>query len=182
MANVLDQSDVSASNTTDNFGQTSLTRVAQGFTPSVSAGVGRIILRLRRVGTVTDNVFVQICSDTAGAPGAVIGTSADVVGSTINTTDTQVTFDFSPTTSAITASTLYWIVVARDGALDDTNYYRIRGVVPTSSYAGGENSVETGGNWFSGNDTDEYFEEYYDDTTIVIPGSPARNINLLGVG
>jgi hypothetical protein len=177
MALVLDQQNITAYNTSDDFGRTSLTRVAQSFVPSVTAGRGRVSLYLRRVGTVTDNVFVQICANNAGDPGTVIGTSADYVGSSISTDFTAADFDFSPATSVLNAGTTYWIVIARDGALSDVNYYEILGNVP-SSYASGENSVEASGSWFDGNDTDEYFQEYYDDTTIPAP-APSNNRRLL---
>ena len=99
-------------------------QIAQSFSleANTSWTVANILLRMRRVGSPADNVLVQLCSDTAGAPGTVLD-SQTVVGATIGTRESSwVVFEMS-NADTITYGTTYWIVVSRSGANEARNYY-----------------------------------------------------------
>lgn len=100
--------------------------VAQSFTVSaagLSWTVDKILIRLRKIGAPTDNVTVELCTDSAAAPGAVLD-SVNVPYTSIPGDMDWVTFDLA-NTQTITAGTTYWIVVSRTGANQAKDYYEI---------------------------------------------------------
>ena len=93
-----------------------------------------IELNLRTQGTPTDNVQIQLCSDSAGAPGTVIETVM-VAASSIGSSFAYVAFNLAAP-RLLAAGTTYWIVVSRTGALDVSNYYEMA-VDESLGYASG---------------------------------------------
>ncbi len=82
-------------------------------------------LNLAKVGSPTDNITIRIETDSAGLPSGTLANAnatATVAGTGLTTSlvDTTVTFAGAFT---LTAGTMYWVVLNRDGALSDTNYY-----------------------------------------------------------
>lgn len=112
-----------------NFGRaaTNNTQVAIQFTPRQNITVSELKAFLRKFGSPTDNVFVEIQGDSAGSPdGSAIsnGTSNDIAGSGLTTSYVETTITFAAAFS-LTANTPYWIVFQRDSTLDNSNYYQV---------------------------------------------------------
>jgi len=101
-------------------------------------------VKIGKYGSPADNVSVTIRSDSAGSPNTVLAT-ATVAGSTLTGDLGWVRFDFG-SALALSASTTYWLCVARSGALDANNYYRLA-VDEGVAFAGGALKLWNGGAW-----------------------------------
>jgi len=124
-------------------------RRAQGFKLSVSRTVGRVNLWLKASGAPTDNLTVQIQTDSGGLPSGTVvtnGASNAVAGSTIGGSYGWVAFDFSVPPQLTAAPTQYHLVLRRSGAVDGTNYYLWGADQSSPGYADGAGSVY-GGSW-----------------------------------
>lgn len=82
-------------------------------------------MALKKTGAPADNLIVRIETDSAGAPSGSLAdanATASISGAGLTTSyvDTTVTFGGAFT---LTAGVLYWVVLYRSGAEDDTNYY-----------------------------------------------------------
>jgi len=113
----------------------SSTQAAWGFT--AQGTLTEVRATLYKAGAPTDNLVLEIQSDSAGVPsGSVVGTVATVGGASLTTTATEYTYSVS---ISLTASTTYWLVMRRSGAVDLSNAYQARyataGSFP-SGYAG----------------------------------------------
>lgn len=123
-------------------------RLAQSFQlSSARTGVNLELGIGRTVTAPTDNVVVEIQTDSGGAPsGTVVGTSVSQPASYV---DVSGNFELFETDASLSASTTYWIVVRRDGARDTTNYYNW--VQSTeSNNASGVPSTRDSGSWTNG--------------------------------
>lgn len=101
-------------------------------------------VRLRRVGGPTDGITVQLVSDSAGAPGAVLD-SATVAADDIPLEMDWVQFGLA-NTDVLTYGNTYGIVVLRTGANHYANYYEID-VDDAAGYAGGALKLYDGAAW-----------------------------------
>lgn len=122
-------------------------QIAQSFSleANTSWTVASILVRMRRVGTPADNVTIDLCSDSAGVPGAVLDTCT-VTGSTIQKNESNwVVFEMS-NADTITYGTDYWIVIYRTGANEARNYYIVE-VDEELGYPRGELLLWTGSAW-----------------------------------
>lgn len=99
------------------------TRLAQSFTPSVNMTIQDLQVFISRTGSPSDSVQFQICTDSSGSPGSILGEyyvySPDIpaVGGTW--------FPISASgiiNQNLLAGTTYWIVAQRTGSLDGSNY------------------------------------------------------------
>jgi hypothetical protein len=115
---------------------------AQSF--SAPGAIRAVALYLNKTGSPTDNIIVEIQSDSAGVPsGTVVATMGSVAASTLS--GALVTF-----TQAVDlgAGTSYWIVARRDGAGDQTNCALWqRTAVGTSPYVDGVAATKVNGTW-----------------------------------
>ena len=94
----------------------------------------------------TDNVVCKIYSDSGGSPDTLLGTSDSIAASTLkNIIWTETKFTFT-TAIALSASTTYWIVLERSGALSDTAYYAVDGN-NDCTYADGAAKIYNGAAW-----------------------------------
>tara|TARA_Y100000310_G_scaffold323609_1_gene384279 strand:- start:3046 stop:4959 length:1914 start_codon:yes stop_codon:yes gene_type:complete len=153
-------------NTTSNsdaqFGDnTASTKVAQSFQSSIAIDVDKITLRIRKILAPTDNVTVSIQADSAGEPDGSDIDSVNLAGTSLTTSYVNTQFDLG-SANALSASTTYWIVVTRSGAVDSSNYYEIE-YQNTSVYASGQlkNFDSVTGNWETtdyGATSDAYFK------------------------
>lgn len=113
-------------------------RIACKFTPRENVTSTTIYATIAKVGAPADNLTIEIQSDSAGSPSntpITNGTSNNVAGSGLSTTDsTYQTFTFASAFS-LTADTPYWVVFKRTGAADSTNYYLVTGTQSSSDYA-----------------------------------------------
>jgi hypothetical protein len=96
-------------------------RAAQSF---AIAGAGwsaqTVKARVRRVGSPADNLTLAIHADNAGEPGTLLA-SATIAMSSISTTSGWVDGTLNSRV-AITPGVVYWLVVARSGSYDASNY------------------------------------------------------------
>jgi hypothetical protein len=99
---------------------------ATKFTPSVTANIGKVSLRLCKIGAPTGNIWVEICaySNDATGPGATLAQSDNVDVSTLNTsTTTGALQDFIFSTGySLAANTTYWIKYNGDYTRSNTNH------------------------------------------------------------
>lgn len=100
------------------------TKLAQSFQlgSSVAWTAGSVKVRIKKEGSPTDNLTVEICSDSSGAPGTVLA-SATLAGASVpeNLNWQEITLTAKVNLSL---STTYWLVVRRSGANDGTNYFK----------------------------------------------------------
>lgn len=130
------------------FGNASATdELAQSFvytdTLAETITMREIQIFLGKVASPTDNLTIEIQTDSSGVPsGTVItnGTSDVVAGSGLSSAGVKpVAFTWS-TPPELTSGTTYHFVVKRSGAVDGTNHYRLK-QSNTSSYSGGTAST-----------------------------------------
>jgi hypothetical protein len=90
-------------------------KMAQAFTTDAAGAweLSEVWIRAARIGSPADNLKIEVCSDSSGAPGTVLK-SATLTGSALpllEAIDWQ-QWDFDSAQS-LAASTLYWVVVSR---------------------------------------------------------------------
>lgn len=103
-------------------------KVGTTFTPSVTAPIAKFTFKLRKFGTPSDNVKVELYTNSADVPNTLLATATEQVSGTsipAGTTFTEYDFNF-PNGPTLQAETLYWIVVSRTGSLDASNYYSVK--------------------------------------------------------
>jgi hypothetical protein len=123
---------------------TSPSKACQSFTLSAAWLVGEITLYVGRVGSPSDNAKCELCANSAGNPGTVLGTSV-IPGSDVEEGGAWLSFHFDPPVS-LAASTLYWIVFSRSGAAAAADYYTIAGS-DDADYTDGSNGLYMDGAW-----------------------------------
>lgn len=98
--------------------------IAYKFTASASTNRESVYLWVRRRGTPTSTLTVELCSDNSGNPGTVLKT---VTKTTTDITDTlSQLFEFAfSSVQAVTSGTSYWIKVYTSTADSSTNYWQV---------------------------------------------------------
>ena len=122
-------------------------KIAQSFTLTNNVPawtVDKIVIRCQKIGAPADNVKVELCADSSGAPGTVIE-SVTVAASGISTALEWLEFTFTNVNS-LTYGTTYWIVISRTGSNEATNHYLID-VDESLPYTGGVLKLWTGSAW-----------------------------------
>lgn len=121
--------------------------VGQSFTLSVNSPftVAEVYVRLKKVGTPVDNVYVSLQADSGGSPSNVSIETIAVTGSTLTEDMNWVTFTFS-NANTLSYGVTYWLVVGRTGANSTTDYY-ILDINEDSTYAGGTCKLWNGSAW-----------------------------------
>ena len=124
--------------------QASGTQSAQSFTISDAGGwrLAEVRLMARAAGSPADNLRVQVCADSGGAPGSVLATASVAAADLAADKLEWVTFAFDSSVS-LSASTTYWLVVSRSGSLASASGYAV-GIDPSAGYAGGALYVYSG--------------------------------------
>ena len=120
-------------------------RVAQTFQHNASQPwrVAEAWVQCRKEGSPGDGLIIDICSDSAGLPGAVLQ-SATLGASAIPTEMSWVKFAF-PNTPSLAGGTVYWLVVRRTGTASPAHYYWIG--TDTGNAYGGSSKRWTGAAW-----------------------------------
>lgn len=119
-------------------------RYYQTFTLSADAGtwtVDTIEIRLQRIGGPTDNVKIELYTDSTGAPGSLLK-SAQVAADNIPLEMDWVAFDFD-NAQALSYGTTYGLVISRTGANEYNNYYMVD-MDLGSTYTGGSQKAYDG--------------------------------------
>lgn len=159
---ILDQ-DISASLSADeNFRfNAGNERHAQGFTPSMSAKIPYVDLRLLRVNSPTGDITLTLQGDSAGVPdNTPIATATGVtIASALSTSYTWVRFTF-PTPPSVVAGTLYHLVITATFTINGTDWVRWHAQQP-GLYGRGAFSIYNGATWSAQTD-DGGIQQYAD--------------------
>ena len=107
--------------------------------------------RLGKRGDPTDNVLFYLCSDSAGEPGAILATGS-IAGADVLPSRSWVTVALSSDVPLALATT-YWLVLGRDGGLDDVDYYEVA-VDENLGYAAGVLRIWDGVDWLVRTDSE----------------------------
>jgi hypothetical protein len=96
---------------------------AQSFQLGVATGwyASRILVKVRKQGTPTDNMRVSLYSNSAGSPGSELA-YAIADGATLPTDYNWVLLDLS-TRVWCSPGTIYWVVITRSGGANASDYY-----------------------------------------------------------
>lgn len=100
------------------------TKLAQSFQlgSAMAWTASSVKIRIKKEGSPTDNLTVEVCADNSGAPGTVLASA------TISGVLPLISLDWLELTLSVKVnlalSTTYWLVVRRSGANDGTNYYK----------------------------------------------------------
>lgn len=130
---------------------------AQSFLSGPGGTVGAVLVNITKTGSPTDNLIVEIQTNSGGLPsGTVVGTSGQVSGVNIPSTPTAYALVGFPVTATLSASTTYHLVVRRAGTRDTSNYYDLWGTNP-GTYADGQNISRTNGSWAASGTGDTAF-------------------------
>ena len=165
---ILDVSYATGGDATAKLRQGTIIYLAQQFLPTKSGSVDQIEIQIRKNGSPTGNVWVEIWSDTGSdVPNAVLGgASGNVDVSTLSTDALGAfqAFTWSTNLPPITAGTKYWIIFAGDYTQDTNNC--AQWIVDTDGSGGaspGEAySATAGPTWSdSGPGVARLFKEYY---------------------
>lgn len=144
---------------TDAIGQTfgrndsSSDQVAEQFTTVGAGTVSDVKVFVTFCGTLVDHVVFGIYSDNgSNLPNVQIGSVSnnydptdlgEDCGGSSPGSQTTVTF---PTPPSVSASTKYWVVYKRSGALNNTNYYDLNEGT-TAAHGGGVSAALAGSTW-----------------------------------
>lgn len=106
---------------------------AQSFSFASTTPLKCVELYLYKTGSPTDNLVIELQSDSSGSPsGTVITTLGTIAGADLTTG-----FYSFPCDVSLSASTTYWIVLRRSGSLNGSNYFQT--VLSLDGYSGGTN-------------------------------------------
>lgn len=138
-------------------------KLAQSFTPTLAHSVVQVTIKARKIGSPTGNLWVTVETDNSDNPsGSALGTSANIDVSTLSTDVAGAEVNFTISTSGLSASTLYWIVMQGDWTRSDTNHVHLD-VRDAGGYAGGKGADLHSGTWTKWGG-DFYFKEWYEPT------------------
>lgn len=98
--------------------------IAYKFTASATGNREKIYLWIRRVGTPTSTLTVELCSDSAGDPGAVLKTVTKTTSDITDTVSQLVEFAFS-SVQAVTSGTAYWVKVYPSSTDTTANHWEV---------------------------------------------------------
>ncbi len=94
--------------------------VASPFTAGSSYTLTQVVLRMAKLGSPTFTMTTTIYTDSANAPGTVVGIgSGSIAASSLGTTEADVTF--TGLNASITLGTKYWIAVGASATQDASN-------------------------------------------------------------
>src|SRR3990167_271353 len=98
------------------------TGLAQGFKPDYALPIARVTLKLKKTGSPTGNIWVEIWSDSGSAPSAqLVSDSAVIDISTLTGSFASYNFDLSASVPVV-SGTQYYIVLQGDNAINGADY------------------------------------------------------------
>jgi len=112
--------------TTINFWSTTISEVAQSFYWQ-DIDLTSLILKVKKVSSPTDNIFIEIQTDNAWKPSWTVvtnWTSNNISYSSLTTDFQEITFNFASIPD-INSEQLYHIVLKRSSTVDAVNYYTV---------------------------------------------------------
>lgn len=121
-------------------------RLAQGFQAGSNVDLGSVSLYLKKVGAAAGDLTVEIYSDSGGAPGTLLGTSATVAASALGTALGWTEFVFSSSVSLV-SGTAYHMVLRSSGTQSNANYVAWGCDSSAPGYANGAGQTYDGAAW-----------------------------------
>lgn len=132
-------------------------RLSQGFKVSAVLPIDYVQIRIAKVASPTDYVYVQIQGDSSGAPnGTALAVSERISGADLITTKNWATLAFRTPFTPASTSTQYHLVAYRTAAVDAVNYYAW-GAVTAGGYANGTAQKYNGTTWSASTNLDQAF-------------------------
>lgn len=131
-------------------------QIAQKFTAPGTWDLGRVSIPMQKIGSPVDSVRVTIYSDSSDDIGSSLG-SAFVAAADVPTEMQKVWVDFT-TVIPLTSGTPYWIVVDRNGANDDDDFFKIG--MTSITYSGGRCMISDGTAYYNRTDVSLAFLVY----------------------
>lgn len=127
---------------------------AQSFVAGTTGWLDQVSLVLAKAASPTDNLVIEIQSDSSDSPSGTVLASSSIIGTTLTTSFVQRDI-YIPL--AVTSGTKYWIVARRSGARDATNYYFWQTTDAADAYASGGSKTKSSGSWGSTDTQDRTF-------------------------
>ncbi len=136
------------------------TGLAQSFKPDYSLPVARIALSLKKTGTPTGNIWVELWSDSPGSPDAqLLSDSAVIDISTLTGAFASYNFDFA-TPIPVVAGTTYYVVLQASNAIDGASYAQWENS-GSNNYSDGSPFKNDGSSWSANGTSDHVFNTQY---------------------
>ncbi|HYT46233.1 MAG TPA: choice-of-anchor R domain-containing protein, partial [Methylomirabilota bacterium] len=131
---------------------------AQSFISPFTGRVDKVALKLKKSGSPTDDLIVEVRTDNSNQPSSTILSSTRIAASSLPTSSAFVALDIAENPS-LTNGTRYWIVAHRSGTIDLTNYI-VLSINTSDPYPNGKmsNSLDSGSSWSPDNVTDAGFQ------------------------
>jgi hypothetical protein len=107
--------------------------------------VGKVEIKLRKVGNPADTVIVRLTTDSGGSPNTLIENSVAVAAADIPVESGWVSFDFANTSSVVSGTT-YGLQIYRTGANSESDFYEVE-VDDALGYSRGAMKVYDGAAW-----------------------------------
>ncbi len=154
------QEQVTSSATNNAFGGISTTpdERAQSFQYSIPVEVSKVDVVIATSSSPPDSLAIELREDSSGEPtGTLLGT-VTIEGSIIPsgaTLFTDLVFDNAPI--SLSASTTYWLVFTRTGALSNSHHYHVYGDKAGNNYYTGGTFATDDGSWVNDTADDAYF-------------------------
>lgn len=147
--------------------------VGQSFTPSLSGPLNRVEFYIKKIGSPTGNIWMEIHSDGANPTVATQqgSDSATIDVSTVSSSYAYVAFDFSNIT--LTPGVEYWALIYGDYTFSTTDGIVVGTDTSSPSYAGGIAGRYGDGtaNWEDISTYDTLFKTYHDNPATIPSGS-----------
>lgn len=161
---ITQKQDVATNTTSYGFGTTAIPKRAVQFTMSANERIFYIAALLSKVNTPTDDVTIEVWSDSGGLPGAKLFELDNIDGAVM-----QATVAVERSQSGyhyVFASGTYWFVFGRTGSTDDTNYFNLWG----DTSAGTTGATYNGATWTAAANDDGRVLVYYASVPLSVGG------------
>ncbi len=151
----------------------------QEFELSSAIDCSKLSVQIKKEGLPTDNIIVEIQTDSSGKPSGtpVTGTTVTKAATLISTSYSYVDFEFASPVS-LSASTKYHIVMRRSGSKDGFKIIRWS-AVNTDSYADGDKTEKRQGSWVTESGYDHNFKVWEAGSTevqLISEGFTAKSV------
>jgi len=138
--------------------------IGQTFTPTITGEIPYVDLWLKKVGTPTGNISVEIRNASSNLPSTTIHATSDAIDATsLSTSYAKVRFTFS-TPYEVTASTQYALTTLVTYNYSTSTNNVLWGADLTPGYSGGQDAFLNSGTWET-NSRDCAFDQY-----VTVPG------------
>lgn len=97
-------------------------QIGQSFVAPATMTLNRVAVKVGKVGSPIDSLHVRLYSDSGGSPGTWLDT-ATIAAADLEEDSTDWIWGTWATGISITATATYWLLLARSGTNDETDYY-----------------------------------------------------------